>query len=65
MKFLCLPERHQATLDELHVFMQRFPTVTTNMNVLESEFLEYEATPYDEFPGYFDEDDKLMCIDHI
>ena len=35
------------------------------MNSLESEFLEYQATPYDEFPVYFDKDDKPMCIDHI
>ena len=35
------------------------------MNALESEFLEYEVTPDDEFPAYFDEDDKSMGIDHI
>ena len=35
------------------------------MNALESEFLENQATPYDEFPAYFDEDDKPMHIDHI
>ena len=40
--------RSQATLDELHVLMQKFPRVTTGMNALESEFLEYQATPDDE-----------------
>ena len=35
------------------------------MNALESEFLEYQATPDDEFPAYFDEDDKPMRTDHI
>ena len=35
------------------------------MNALESEFLEYQATPDDEFPAYFDEDDKRMRTDHI
>ena len=35
------------------------------MNALELEFLEYQATPDDEFPTYFDEDDKPMRIDHI
>ena len=35
------------------------------MNALESEFLEYQATPDDEFPAYFDKNDKLMRIDHI
>ena len=30
------------------------------MNAPESEFLEYQATPDDEFPAYFDEDDKPM-----
>ena len=35
------------------------------MNALESKFLEYQANPDDEFPAYFDEDDKPMRIDHI
>ena len=38
---------------------------TTYTNALESEFLEYQATPYDEFPAYFDEDDKSLHIDLI
>ena len=37
LTFLRLPERHQATLDELHVLMQRFPRVITDMNALELE----------------------------
>ena len=59
-----LPERHQeAMLDEL---MQRFSRIITDMNALESEFLEYQATPDDEFPAYFNEDDnKPMRIDYI
>ena len=61
-----LPERCQATLDEL---MQRFSRIIinfiTDMNALKSEFLDYQATPDDEFPAYFDKDDKHMCIDHI
>ena len=65
MTFLCLPVSYQATLDELHVLMQRFPRVTTYRNALESEFLEYQATRYDEFPAYFDEDDKSLHIDLI
>ena len=35
------------------------------MNALESGYLEYQAIPDDEFPAYFDEDDKPMCINHI
>ena len=35
------------------------------MNALESEFLEYQTTPDNEFPAYFDEDDKLMHTDHF
>ena len=35
------------------------------MNVPESEFLEYQATPDDAFPAYFDEYDKPMQIDLI
>ena len=62
LTFLRLPERHKATLDELHVLMLRFPRVTTDMNALESEFIEYQATSYDEFPAYFDDEDH---IDHI
>ena len=53
----------QATLDELHVLIQRFPMVIIGMNALESEFLEYQATPDDEFSSYFDEDDRPMRID--
>ena len=45
--------------------MQKFPRVTTGMNPLESEFLEYQATPDDQFSAYFDEDYKPMCTDHI
>ena len=65
LTFLRLPERHQATLDELHVLIQRLPMVITDMNSLKSEFLEYQATPDDEFPAYFDEDEKPMRINHI
>ena len=39
--------------------------VTDIINALESEFLEYQAIPDDEFTAYLDEDDKLMCIDHM
>ena len=65
IKSLTLPrllERHQATLDEL---MQWFSRIITDINALESEFLEYQATPKDEFPAYFNEDDKRTCIDRI
>ena len=66
LTFLRLPERHQAAiLDKLHMLMQKLLMVITDMNALESEFLAYQATTDDEFPVYFDEDDKPMCIDHI
>ena len=65
LTFLRLPERHQAMLDELHMLMQRPLRVITDMNALKSEFLEYQAATDDEFPVYFDEDDKLMRTDHI
>ena len=52
-------------LDDLHVLMLRILRVITDMNALESEFLEYQAATDDEFPVYFDEDDKLMRTDHI
>ena len=64
-KFLSLPrlpEKHQAMLDKL---TQKFSKIITDINALESEFLEHQATPYDEFPAYFDEHDKRMCNDHI
>ena len=51
--------KHRAML------MQRFPRVITNINALESEFLEYQTTPDVEFLAYFDEDNKLRRIDHI
>ena len=40
LTFLRLSERHQATLDELHVLIQRFPRVITDINALESEFCD-------------------------
>ena len=49
----------------LYVLIQRFPRVTTDMNALESEFLDYQAPSYDEFPTYFDEDDKSLDNDLI
>ena len=60
-----ISSQHQATLDKLHVLMQRFPRVITDMNALESGYLEWQATSDDEFPAYFDEDDKPMRTDHI
>ena len=44
-----LTERHQAMLHEFHVLMQRFPVAIIDMNALESEFLEYQATSDGEF----------------
>ena len=35
------------------------------MVALESELVEYQATPDDEFPTCFDEFDKSMRIDHV
>ena len=56
----CLPERHQeATLDEL---MQRFSRIITDKNALESEFLEYQATPDDGFPAYFNEEEHICHL---
>ena len=58
-----LPKRHQAALDEL---MQRFSRIITDINALESKFLEYQATPEDEFLLILtNDDDKRTCIDHI
>ena len=65
LTFVHLPERHQAVLDQLHMLKQRLPEVIIDMNALESEYLEYQAIPDDEFPAYFDEDDKSMRINHI
>ena len=42
-------------LDKLRVLIQSFPRVISDMNGLESEFLEYQATPDDELPVYFEE----------
>ena len=64
LTFLLPPERHQAMLDELHVLMQRLLRVITDMNALESEFLEDQATTDDEFLC-FDQEDKPMRTDHI
>ena len=50
-------------LVELHMLIQRFPRVITDMNALESEF-EYQANPDDKFQAYFDTVNKLMHTDH-
>ena len=60
LTLLRLSEQHQAKLDKLHLLMQKFLRVIT----LESEFLEYQATPDHEFPAYFDEADEPIPIDH-
>ena len=65
MTFLRLPERHNATSDELQEIVQRFPKAITNTDALESEFLEYQATPDDELPAYFDNDGKPFRIDYV
>ena len=65
LTFLRLPERHNATSDELQEIVQRFPKVITNTDALESGFLEYQATPDDELPAYFDNDGKPFCIDCV
>ena len=65
LTFFRLPERHQAMLDEWDVLMQGFLRFITEMNPLESEFLEYQATPDDKFSVYFDKDDKPIGTDHI
>ena len=64
LTFLRPPEIQHATLDKLHVLMQRFLRVIIDMNALESEFLEYQATLEDEFPTYSEEDDKPIHNDH-
>ena len=62
---LCLPERHETTLDEFHVLIQWFPKAITDLNALELEFLEYLATPDHEFPVYFEETIKAHWPMHI
>ena len=52
LKFLRLPERHQSTLEELYVLMQKFQTVITDINAFEWEFLECQATPDSEVQAY-------------
>ena len=43
--------------------MQRFPRLITDINALESElFFEYQAPPDDEFPVYFNKDDKSCAL---
>ena len=44
--------------------MQRFPRFIPDMNALESKLFEYQATPDDEFPVYFHNDNNIMHTDH-
>ena len=67
LTFLRLPERHQASTDDLEVIINRFPNVinSDDLNDLEAEFLDYQAAPNTELPAYFDEDDKPIRIDQV
>ena len=65
LTFFRLPERHQAMLDEWDVLMQGLLRLIIEMNPLESEFLEYQATPDEKFSVYFGKDDKPIGTDHI
>ena len=65
LTFFRLPERHQAMLDEWDVLMQGLLRFIIEMNPLESEFLEYRATPDEKFSVYFGKDDKPIGTDHI
>ena len=42
--------------------VQWFPRVITDMNTLESEFSEYQAIPDDEFPAYFDKNERPCAL---
>ena len=42
--------------------LQWFPRVITDMNTLESEFSEYQAIPDDEFPAYFDKNERPCAL---
>ena len=54
LTFVRLPERHQASTDELEVIIQRFPNVinSDDINDLQSEFLDYQAASDNDFPAY-------------
>ena len=42
--------------------LQWFPRVITDMNTLELEFSEYQAIPDDEFPAYFDKNERPCAL---
>ncbi len=67
MTFLRLPERHQASTDELEVITSRFPNVinSDDMSNLEDEFLDYQTATDEELPAYIDEDEKPIRIDLV
>lgn len=68
LTFLRLPERHQASTDDLEVIIDRFPNVVNSDDLkdLEAEFLDYQAASNTELPpAYFDEDDKPIRIDQV
>ena len=64
LTFLRLPERHQASTNELEVIIKRFPNVinSSDINCLESEFFGYQAASDKELPASYDEDDKPICL---
>ena len=65
--FLRLPERHQASTDELEVITSKFPNVITSddINDLQGEFLDYQTATDEELPAYVVEDEKPIRIDLV
>ena len=64
LTFLRLPERYQASTDELEVIIQRFPNVINSdvINDLQSEFLDYQAASDNDLCTYFDDDSKQINL---
>ena len=67
LTFICVPDRQNATLDELSILVTRFPNVIPQEDItqLETEFLEYQCTSEKELPSYLNENKIPNRIDFI
>ena len=67
LKFILVPDRQKATVDELSILVTRFPNVIPQENItqLETGFLDYLCTSEKKLPSYLNQNKTPKRIDFI
>lgn len=67
LKFILVPDRQKATVDELSILVTRFPNVIPQENItqLETGFLDYLSTSEKKLPSYLNQNNTPKRIDFI